>query len=538
MTTPPTSHARSGHAGIGALLSRAPLSQVARGHRRSGAVLALTISAAVAVSGCTSSGTTSAGAGGGDADSETLTLGLDVAPSSFDPGQLSSGGSTVLPWQAVYDTLLRWAPDGTVVPNAAEEFEFTEDNTLLTLTLREGMTFTDGTPVDAAAVVASLEHARDSGGPDAARLADAVIEAPDESTVTIRVPSPRPLLPTYLTLSSGVIASPASLDDPDLATEPVGSGPYELDVQRTTSGDTWTFVRNEDYWNAEDYAYDTVVFRLMEDITARMSALRSGQIDAAPVTSQTAAEAEAAGLTLLDNQVNWNGLVFADRDGSTVPALGDVRVRQAISMAFDREAVLEALYQGRGTVTNQIFNPESAAYDEELLGRYEQDLEQARALMAEAGYADGFDLTIPDVAGFNQANPLLVSTLGELGIRVTQETLSPDQAYPAILSGQYPLFWFGLESRTALWDIDQAVLPSATWNLEHTVSPELEPLLEQVLTASGDEADELYRQINEQVVEEAWFAPMVFVTDSWAFDDDTAAEPVLGSQAPYLYTFE
>ena len=498
-------------------------------------VAAATLTAVALLSACTNASSTDGGGGGA---SDTLTIGLDLNPPSLDPAQLQSGGSVVPLWQAVFDTLLKWEPDGTISPNAAESYSWNDDKTLLTLKLRKDMTFTDGSLVDAAAVKASLEHMRDGGGSDASRMADTVIETPDDSTVTIQTPEPRGLMTTFLTLAPGALASTASLTSPDVDTTPVGSGPYELDADATTFGDTWTFVRNEDYWNAEAYPYDTVVFRMMEDETARVSALRSGQINAALVTSQAADQVEKAGSTLLTNEtVGWTGLIFGDRDGSTVPALGDVRVRQAISMVFDRQAILDNLFQGDGVVSNQIFNPDSEAYDEDLLDTYAYDVDGAKALMAEAGYADGFDLTIPDTAGFDIANPLIVQQLGLLNIRVTPESVPQAEFIPDILGGKYPLFYFALESRSALWDIVQSVTPTSIWNIDHTDDPELDPLLAQAQVAEGDEAREVFQAINQRITDQAWFTAWTTAASIWAFDDSTTAETVLGSAAPYLYTF-
>lgn len=127
----------------------------------------------VAVLAATSMLVAACGGGSSEKDSTggTLTLGVDVAPRSWDPAQQVSAGTGVVLWQPVYDTLLKYAPDGSIEPNAAESFSYNEDRTALTLKLRDGMTFTDGAAVDAAAAKASLEHMRDSAGPDSVRLA-------------------------------------------------------------------------------------------------------------------------------------------------------------------------------------------------------------------------------------------------------------------------------------------------------------------------------------------------------------------------------
>jgi peptide/nickel transport system substrate-binding protein len=505
------------------------------GKRRLTVAVGALVVAAMAMTACTpsESGTADEGSAG------TLQIGLDAPVTTLDPSQLSSGGTTIIAWQALFDTLLRAEPDGTIVPNAAEAFEFNEDSTELTLTLRDDLIYSTGDVVDAASVKASLENMRDSGGSDASRLAGITVETPDEQTVVISTPEPRGLLPNFLALAPGAIADPATLDADDVATNPVGSGPYELDAANSASGSTYTFVRRDDYWNVEAYPYERIVMRVLEDQTARLSALRSGQIAATFVSPQAAGEAEAAGFDLLENEVNWAGLHIIDRDGSTVPALADVRVRQAINMVFDRQAIVDALFQGRGVVTNQIFNPGSEAYDDALLDEYAFDVDAAKQLMADAGYADGFDITIPDIAvnNLNVANPLIVQQLGLLNIRVTQESVPPAQIVTDLLGGKYPLFYFTLESRNALWDVVQALQPTSIWNIDKTEDPELAPLLAQVETARGAEGAELFQEINAEITADAWYAPWAFITDTWAFDDETTATAVLGSRAPYLYTF-
>ncbi|MQA33184.1 ABC transporter substrate-binding protein [Modestobacter roseus] len=498
--------------------------------------MAATAAVAVAVAGCTSAGTSSGGGDGGEG-ARTLTLALDTPPTSFDPAALVGGSAAGLPWQAVYDTLLKLDADSEAVPNAAEDFELSEDNTSLTMTLREGMTFTDGSPVDAEAAKASIEYVRDGGGAAAARLQGMTVEVVDDLTLTVTSATPQPLLPFLMTQSQGALAAPASLGAPDAATAPVGSGPYVYDAANSTSGDTWAFTRNEDYWNADGYPYDTVRMRLMDDVTARLNALRSGQVNAAPITATTVAEAEAAGLGLVQSDALWAGLHIADRDGSTVPALADPRVRQAMNMVFDRPAILQALYQGQGEVTEQIFRPDGDAFVPELADRYPFDVEAARALMAEAGYADGFDLPYPDIARFGFATPIVVQQLGEIGIRVNLVSVPPQQVVPAILGNEFPVFYFALPAITPPFDVEQSLRPQSNWNTDRTEDPELSALIAAADQATGDDAAEAYQAVNEWVVENAWFAPWALVTSTWATTDGTTAEPVVGSSTPYLHTF-
>lgn len=486
--------------------------------------------------GCTTPGG-SAGASGG-VGSKVLTLAIDSDFTSFDPAKVQSGSAVIQLWQPCFDTLLKYEPDGTVSPNAAESFQFNDQKTELTLKVRAGMKFTDGTPVDANAVKASLEHMKAGGGSDASRLADVTVAVTDAATVVLTTSKPNGLLPTFLCLAPGIISSPASHTAADINTKPVGSGPYKLDAANTTAGATVTFIRNEDYWNKTAYPYDKVVVRIMTDITARLNALKSGQVNAAPLTIQTKAEAQSSGLRLVENYVNWAGLFLGDQQGKVIPALGNVKVRQAINLVFDREAILKALFQGNGRVTNQIFNDKSDAFLPDMVGYYPYDVNRAKALMDEAGFAGGFQFDLPVINNLDYANPIITQQLALLNIKANPVKIPGNKMIAELLGGKHPIFFFTLESRTALWDIVQALVPNAIWNLNKVDDPNLTPLLEKAQLLQGDEAKKNAQMINKYLIEQAWFCPWALPTNVYATDKKASAKPYLGSVAPYLQSFK
>nr|WP_262927621.1 ABC transporter substrate-binding protein [Microbacterium sp. NIBRBAC000506063] len=306
-------------------------------------IIAAIAAGALALTAC-------AGGGGSTAPStenRTLSLANLQNLASFDTGQLDTGWQ-VYYWQPVYDTLLNYTPEGVVEPNLATSFEYNEDNTVLTLTLREGITFTDGEPFDAAAVKANIEHLQQSTGVSVymvAGVTDVVVL--DDVTVEIHLDAPDPAFTYYLCLVAGAMASPAALGTPEIAAVPVGSGPYVLDTGATITGSEYVFTRNEDYWNPDAFPYDTFIVKPMEDLTARVNALKSGQVNGATADTTVIAEAEASNLQVGRNPISWRGLVLFDRDGEMVPELADVRVRQAINYALDSEAILENIFAGR-----------------------------------------------------------------------------------------------------------------------------------------------------------------------------------------------
>src|SRR5690606_8980309 len=142
---------------------------------------------------------------------------------------------------------------------------------------------------------------------------------------------------------------------------------------------------NPDYWNPDVQYYDSLTIDVYTDPTAALNAIFANEADAVRVsTNDNLEQIEASGWSIVGNELDVFGLLLFDRDGAMSEPLGDVRVRQAINYAFDREAMLEALQRGHGSVTTQMFPERSAAYDPALDDRYTYDPQRARELLAEA----------------------------------------------------------------------------------------------------------------------------------------------------------
>lgn len=501
-----------------------------RGWRR---WVVVAVSVALATAGCTDAGS---GTGTGPSKSGTLTIGLDNAVSSWEPSQLSGAGADFLRWQPLFDTLVRQRPDGTIEGNAAKAFSYNPDHTVLTFKLRDGMNFTDGTPVDAEAVRANFERLRDGTSPGAASWAGMKFQAVNDLTLTVTMPAPNPLL--LNTLATSPLASPNSLKSGDLAAKPVGSGPYTLDQAQSTSGSTLVFKKRDDYWNADSFPYRRVVMRILPDETARLNALRSGQIDAAPVTAASVSQAEAAHFKLLTNTLSWVGLYLLDPQGKRVKALGDDRVRQAMSMVFDRKAIVASILKGHGVVSNQVFNPKSPAYDKDLLGKYPYDVHAAKKLMADAGYADGFTMTMPVTATNQLLMPVVVQQLGLLNIKIKQVNVPLDQATTRVFSGEFPALALSFSTGTPFFDIEK-LKPNSPFNFGKATDPVLTPLVEKAQkVVDAQDAKELFQSINARLVELAWYIPWAFSNNFFALREGTSAQVFVGHQLPELYSFK
>ena len=332
-----------------------------------------------------------------------------------------------MPYQLVYDTLILREPDGELSPMLATEWNYNDDRTVLTVDLRTDVSFSDGEPFDAEAVVANLEHFKAGNGRQAVQLTQfESATAVDEDTVEINLAQPDPAMEYYLSQAAGLMASPAAIEAGTLETDPIGTGPYLYDKANSVRDSQSLFTAKEDYWNPDLQKLDEVELRILVDISARVNAIISGQVDWTTLEAKSADQAEDAGLEIIpDYQVDWTGMTFLDRDGVINPALADERVRQAINYAVDRDTLLEQLQLGRGTATSQVFGPDSGAFVDDLEEYYTYDPEKAKELMEEAGYEDGFELKLPVIPAFATQITALAQQLGEIGITVTQETVPP-----------------------------------------------------------------------------------------------------------------
>lgn len=485
----------------------------------------------IGLAGCSSDGGADAGGAGGE-----LALGLISAPMSFDPSVAEWGNRSPY-YQAVYDTLLLATPEGEIEPYLATAFEYDAAETLLTLTIREGVTFSDGETLDAEAVALSMNRFKDGTGPDAGYMTYVdTITATDATTVEVTFTAPDPAFLNYLTRTAGLVMSPAAVENEDLPTNPVGSGPYTLDTAATVTETTYTFLKREDYWNPDVQHYDRLVMRVFQDPTAMLNAVRAGELNYAKLSSpESFAEAEGAGFTLNSNELDFQGLLLFDRDGELAPALADVRVRQAINHAIDRPALLEAIALGHGTVTTQVFPTTSDAYDEALDDRYPYDVETAKELMAEAGYADGFAITMPSSAVLGTtAYALITDALAAIGISVTHE--DPGSNFIAdMIAPKWAACFMSLEQNPD-WQLAQFMIAeSAVFNPFGSVDETIAGILADYLEADEAGRSELIKQLNEHIVEQAWFAPFYRLEGVVATDEQTSVSMLPTNTLPNIY---
>jgi peptide/nickel transport system substrate-binding protein len=501
--------------------------------RRKATAAALAITAALALSACAGGGSSSSAGG-------SLTLGAIAAPVTLDPAG-GEWGNRAPYYQAMMDTLLLAAPDGSIQPWLATDWTYNSDNTQLTLTLRDDVKFSDGSALTAPVVVENLQRFKDGTSTDAVNFSFVSgFSAPDDKTVVITLSAPDPALLNYLTRTAGLVASQASIEGPDVATDPIGSGPYILDTSATVTGTSYVYKKNPDYWNPDVQHYDTLTINVLSDMTAAVNAIKAGEVNAAKISNNNVVgEIEGAGWTINSNELDFEGTLLLDRAGTMNPALGDVRVRQAINYAIDRAGLLKALQNGNGTVTTQVFPATSPAYDPELDNYYTYDPAKAKDLLAQAGYANG--LTIDSLSSSLAGSTIFTviqQQLAAVGITVNY-TDTGNNFISDMLAPKFPMAAYMALEENPDWQLIQFMIaPTAIFNPFHYSDATVDEYIKEI--QYGDEAtqDAVAKKLNKYIVEQAWFAPWYRVQGNFASDPNTQVTMLPTNTYPAIYDIQ
>jgi peptide/nickel transport system substrate-binding protein len=291
--------------------------------------------------------TTPAPAAGGVKQGGDIVVGTAGELASFDPAKLSSVGTLAHPVTAIYDTLLRPTDNGQIRPNLAKSMKPNSDLTVWTMVLNKGVQFSDGSPLDANAVKVNIDrHINPATRSQGAFLLSGVrsVTVMDDVTVRFDLSSPNVSFDWTFTLQPGFIAAPSTLAAGyDLDSKPVGAGPFMLQSWQRDS--QMVVVRNPKYWQKDRPFLDKVTFRPIVDPITRLGSLRSNDIQLSTFIDQGSL-VNAAGVSSLgvESGSGNGGDVFYMNMRKT--PFNDIRVRRALAMGLDLEAMSKALYGG------------------------------------------------------------------------------------------------------------------------------------------------------------------------------------------------
>ncbi|GIH69673.1 ABC transporter substrate-binding protein [Sphaerimonospora thailandensis] len=361
-----------------------------------------------------------------------------TVPDTFDPTKRSAGTSGLNYLFPVYDPLLRTDPTGKVVEGLATQWKLSADN--VTLTLRSGLKFSDGEPLNAAAVKANLERCQAVGGGCGSTLAHVTsIDTPDDTTVVLNTDGPQPALLFGLTTGAGMMVSPKAFDSPDLGRIPVGAGAYVLDEQATVPGSKWVYTKNKNYWDPSQQTLERLEIVLINTAQQRVAALRTGQVDASMIGDAQELESykQAGVATAVSEGGDPIGVVTVDPSGP----FADKRVRQAVGYALDRAALTGTPFRkGMSTPSDQLFSPGNPGHVDNPSFTYTYDPDKARALLAEAGVKD-VPVTIPAMPGPQNKTEAeaVAGMLNAVGFQAKVVSPPPQMIGREVFSGKYHL---------------------------------------------------------------------------------------------------
>jgi peptide/nickel transport system substrate-binding protein len=394
---------------------------------------------------------------GGGEDDTSLVVGFGVEPANLDFTKTAGTAIPQVLLDNVYETLVSQDDNGEIVPALATDWEVSDDGTTYTFTLRKDVTFSNGDEFDADSVKFSIDQVKSeawtvplASGMD---VVDSVeVLAPDEVKVVLSSPSNGWLF--RMTTRIGAMFSPNGIGD--LANEPIGTGPYE--VEKFTRGDSLELKRRDDYWG-EAPAMEDVTFRYFKDSTAMSNAQLTGDLDiiGAVLAPETISQfADDDRFDVIEGPTN--GEVVLSFNNAQGP-LTDIRVRQAIKYALDRQAILDTVMNGYGSLIGSMV-PSTDPWYEDLTGLYPYDPEESRRLLQEAGQNNlELRLRLPSSPYAVSAGQVVKSQLAEVGIDAKIDVL------------EFPARW--LDEVLTKHDFDMSIIQhSEPRDISHFANPD------------------------------------------------------------------
>lgn len=421
---------------------------------------------------------------------------------SLDPHQTVAAGTREVLFN-IFEGLVKPNSDGEMIPAVAEKYTLSEDGTTYTFTLREGVKFHNGQTVTAEDVVYSIN--RCAAVPEgqekplvAAFSAVKSVEALDEKTVAVTIAQRDLEFISYMT--AAII--PADYENQDTA--PVGTGPFKF-VSRTPQQD-FVMERFEDYWGAPAWL-DKVTYKICENADALVMNLNGGSIDlCAHLTSAQASQLNQ-NFQELEGTMNLVQAIYLNNQAKP---FDNQLVRQALCYAIDRQGIMDMVADGHGTAVGSSIYPAFTKYFlPELVDKYPHDVAKAKELLAQAGYPDGFDMTISVPNNYQphmDTAEVVAEQLREAGINVTIQPVEWSTWLDTIYNGrQFQATVVGVDAANMT---ARAMLERFTSdygkNFINYNNPAYDALFQQAINAQ-DEATQtdLYKQMETMLADTA-----------------------------------
>jgi peptide/nickel transport system substrate-binding protein len=476
---------------------------------------------ALALTGCgAASSGGSAGRSAAAARGQTLTVGTDFSNGSLDPAK-GGPGTDPLYLDPLYAPLIRFGPNGQLQGVLATSWGYVgPDNKTFQLTLRPGVKFSNGQPVTAAAVAASIKHFKtgSSGGQWLANCP--TVTARSATKVQITCSQPDPDLPETLSerLLGGDIVAPASLAHPStLGTDPIGAGEYTLDTAHTVTGSSYTFVANPRYFDQSAIHWHKIVVTYLANASSALASLRNGQIQELwTVDPQTLTAAASDGMAVSRSALGFEGVELANRSTAGGNPLGNLKVRQALEYAVNRPAIVKALYGSApgAAATQQVAIPgEPSAWNPAVNNYYPYDPARARQLLAQAGFPHGFTIKVEDQADDAELTQAVIGYWNKIGVTAS---LTADTTIPGwtsnVLSKKFPAMGFAYGGLPMYLEAINFFEPIANaYNPFATNDPQITGLITAATKAPAAQQDADFQKVQAAGVQQAWYVGVTLI---------------------------
>ncbi|WP_335872498.1 ABC transporter substrate-binding protein [Bacillus sp. 2205SS5-2] len=497
-------------------------------------MLLLTISTVLAGCGDKSSSDSSKDS---DGENKTLIFGRGGDSVALDPAVVTDGESLKVT-KNIFETLVDFGQQDTEIkPLLATEWEPSEDGLTYTFMLREGVKFQDGTDFNAEAVVFNFERWMNGtedqfpyygsmfGGfkGDEGHVIEAVT-AEDETTVVFTLKRPQAPFLKNLAMSPFAIASPTAVKDlgDKFGDEPKGAGTGPFQFEEWKRNDKVVIKKYDGYWNSEFPKVDEVVFKSIPENSARLNALKAGEIDLADGINPSDAEGINSddSLQLFERpsmNVGYLGLT------STRPPFDNPLVRQAINHAIDKQAIIDAFYEGQAEVAKNPMPPVISGYNDDIEG-YDYNPEKAKELLAEAGMEDGFEMELwampvprPYMPDGQKAAEAIQANLADIGVKAEIVSFEWATYLEKARNGEADAFLLGWTGDNGDADnflyvlLDEDNIGSN--NYAYYKNPKVHDLLIEAQTETDeDKRNELYKEAQVIIHEDAPWVPLVHST--------------------------
>ena len=382
---------------------------------------------------------------------DDITVAMQLEPPHLDPTSAAAGAIDSVLYTNVFEGLTRFMGDGSVVPGLAESWEISEDGLTYTFKLREGVTFHDGTTMDAEDVKFTLDriNAEDSANAQKA-LYSAISEVNviDPQTVEVKLSEPNGNMLFNLAWGDAVIVAPESVET--IKQTPIGTGAFKF--ENWNQGDKITLTRNEDYWG-EAPALASATFKFISDPTAAFASVMAEDVDV--FTGFPAPE----NIPQFEADPRFQVLI-GSTEGETILSINNqrepfdnVKVREAVAHAIDRQAIIDGAMFGYGTPIGTHFAPHNPDYVD-LTEMSSYDPEKSKALLAEAGFPDGFETTLhlPPPSYARRGGEIIAAQLAEVGIKAQITNVEWAQWLETVFKGKD--FGLSIVSHTEPMDIN------------------------------------------------------------------------------------